>query len=752
MTPAVVKVSWFLLSARGWLTVLLCCSLLLSASTAENSAGVSQCDEGWHQFEDSCYYFSNNSASWNESRKACQGMGADLVIISSEEVQNFTLQWLKARTWIGLWQEQPDTTWTWVDGSQVSYRHWMTGEPNNLTNEDCAEMIIPEGFWNDIPCSERKLSICQKAAERIVTTSVETFPATTVTGKDTEKVVFERNVRKANETLDTIQQELKHPEALKNQTVLDSVVKNVDEILKNDVDVLKEGSLAEGLLSVITDVSQHMPLTNGSQVIRTPSVVLAAMAVDTESFTGLTLTAGTLNTTSLTKGHMEVDQTDSLELPSSLLASAQNCATDRITMAVHASAKIFEALQDAADNVTAKVNSVVMAASVVNCTVKDLADPVRMTFVPKEKDWKGEGAGCAFWDEALRDWSTEGCELVVESSTTGMASCRCNHLSSFAFVMTTPSKILLNLCAALALSNLVFLVGMQEYAFNNHVACKAVSVLLHYSLLASLCWMLVEGFYMYLALVRVYRSQIPNFVLISSSVGWGAPLATVVITLAVNETENYAKLDSGICWLKGTAFYAAFMAPVGLILLLNFIAFILVVKTILGQGQQLSQAQSKTSAQRLRGATGVFILLGLTWVFGFLSIDKASLVFSYLFAIFNTLQGLFIFLFYAVLRKESRDAWRQLCCRSEDEAVSRGTTSTNDVTKGVTSANDMTKGATSTDDLTKGATSCNGSTQGLRGHTMARCCSDSSGNGQPYEVAGSEETSSYFDFSKTIPM
>ena len=35
-----------------------------------------------------------------------------------------------------------------------------------------------------------------------------------------------------------------------------------------------------------------------------------------------------------------------------------------------------------------------------------------------------------------------------------------------------PSKILVNLCVALALSNLVFVVGMHPYALDNMVGCK----------------------------------------------------------------------------------------------------------------------------------------------------------------------------------------------------------------------------------------------------------------------------------------
>nr|KAG5702987.1 hypothetical protein BaRGS_014810 [Batillaria attramentaria] len=207
-------------------------------------------------------------------------------------------------------------------------------------------------------------------------------------------------------------------------------------------------------------------------------------------------------------------------------------------------------------------------------------------------------------------------------------------------IQSKPTKILINLCVALALSNLVFLVGMQEYAFNNHVACKVVSVLLHYSLLASLCWMLVEGFYMYLALVKVFMANIPNFVWKSAIVGWGVPLVIVVITVSVNNTDNYKQLHSGICWLTGPAFYASFLAPVCFILLSNFMVFILVLRVLLGLTRhKIKKEDSSNTAKHLRRAVGVAILLGLTWVFGVLAVGKATVAFNFLFAIFNSLQA-----------------------------------------------------------------------------------------------------------------
>ena len=60
---------------------------------------------------------------------------------------------------------------------------------------------------------------------------------------------------------------------------------------------------------------------------------------------------------------------------------------------------------------------------------------------------------------------------------------------------------------------------------------------------------------------------------------------------------------------------------------------------------------------RLKRAFGILILVGLTWVLGFLAVSNARLVFHYLFTICNSLQGFAIFMFYCVTQRNVRDAW-----------------------------------------------------------------------------------------------
>ena len=53
------------------------------------------------------------------------------------------------------------------------------------------------------------------------------------------------------------------------------------------------------------------------------------------------------------------------------------------------------------------------------------------------------------------------------------------------------------------------------------------------------------------------------------------------------------------------------------------------------------------------------VLLGLTWIFGILAIDDAKLPIQYLFCIFNSLQGMFVFIFFVILPARKKQQLRK---------------------------------------------------------------------------------------------
>ncbi|XP_034002680.1 CD209 antigen-like protein E, partial [Trematomus bernacchii] len=123
------------------------------------------CPEGWRMFGCSCYLFSTEEASWEQSRDNCTAGGAHLVIVDSNKELEFISSMTKKDTWIGLSDREEEGTWKWVDGSPLTLTFWKGGEPNNGaggSEEDCAYIYSNKNVWNDAFCSVDLHWMCEK--------------------------------------------------------------------------------------------------------------------------------------------------------------------------------------------------------------------------------------------------------------------------------------------------------------------------------------------------------------------------------------------------------------------------------------------------------------------------------------------------------------------------------------------------------------------------------------------------------------
>ncbi|XP_072655250.1 C-type lectin domain family 4 member E-like [Canis lupus baileyi] len=127
------------------------------------------CPSDWVHFQSSCYLFSTNTMSWTSSLKNCSNMGAHLVVINTQEEQEFLFFAKPKRKefYIGLTDQVKEGQWQWVDGTPFteSLSFWDVGEPNNIvTVEDCAtirDSSNPRKNWNDVPCFFNMFRICE---------------------------------------------------------------------------------------------------------------------------------------------------------------------------------------------------------------------------------------------------------------------------------------------------------------------------------------------------------------------------------------------------------------------------------------------------------------------------------------------------------------------------------------------------------------------------------------------------------------
>ncbi|XP_025095062.1 adhesion G-protein coupled receptor D1-like isoform X2 [Pomacea canaliculata] len=221
-----------------------------------------------------------------------------------------------------------------------------------------------------------------------------------------------------------------------------------------------------------------------------------------------------------------------------------------------------------------------------------------------------------------------------------------------------------NLCLAIASAQVTFLAGVD--AVGERVVCSIVALLLHYCYLAVFTWMLVEGLHLYSQVVRVFGTEhlrVRYYVCF----GWGIPLILVAISAATN-WQGYGTPTS--CWLstqRKTIW--AFVGPALAIIMVNLVILGIVVKIVAAASKLDKRSRFHHVRAGAKAALLLLPLLGLTWLFGLAAVNQDLVVFQYLFAIFNTLQGFFIFLFHCAFNTEVRQAFKRL---QERRSLQRG--------------------------------------------------------------------------------
>lgn len=136
-------------------------------------------------------------------------------------------------------------------------------------------------------------------------------------------------------------------------------------------------------------------------------------------------------------------------------------------------------------------------------------------------------------------------------------------------------------------------------------------------------------------------------------VAYGVP-AIVIAVSAGGWFDGYGTDE--YCWLSrtGDRVIWAFIGPAAAIIAVNLVFFVRTVTAIWRMPVHTSGSGKHATVGRFRRAIkaslSFFAVMGIGWVFGILSmIPGASVVFQYLFALANALQGVLIFLFHCWL-------------------------------------------------------------------------------------------------------
>ncbi|XP_038556127.1 adhesion G-protein coupled receptor G2 isoform X2 [Micropterus salmoides] len=508
-----------------------------------------------------------------------------------------------------------------------------------------------------------------------------------------------------------------------------NIVNIVANILLSKTDVTP---VANVVLNLTDRIGDKMDFQGESASLTAPLLALSMINVDPDEFSGLTFSVTSISSNLnpeifLNQSFVSQPLSDTnatISLPSTLhnFFPPGERNTTRVQFNFYGTQDLFQ--DPHITSVTQSswtLNSYIVSANINHSHVSNLKDRVAVTLghqTPKQPEDKVQ---CMFWDfqknSGQGGWNSSGCE--TQSISSYQTSCLCDHLTHFAVLLDVsrapiseadsqiltvisylgcgissiflgitlltylafeklrrdyPSKILINLSAALLGLSMLFLLDSWLSSFSNYGLCITTAAMLHYFLLASFTWMGLEAVHMYLALVKVFNIYIPSYILKFSAVGWGIPLVIVSMVLVIDkdaygsaateEASGGLQSTDQFCWLQNDVFfYMTVVAFVLLVMLCNISVFIMVLIQIRQMKANKSSTNNRSSLHDLRAVASLTVLLGLTWGMGFFSFGPGKVVLMYLFSIFNTLQGFFVFLFHCLMKENVRKQWRiHLCC------------------------------------------------------------------------------------------
>ncbi|XP_077850162.1 adhesion G-protein coupled receptor G7 isoform X3 [Macaca mulatta] len=295
------------------------------------------------------------------------------------------------------------------------------------------------------------------------------------------------------------------------------------------------------------------------------------------------------------------------------------------------------------------------------------------------------------YPESLDVFSNVGCALSI----TGLALTIVFQIVTRKVRKTSVTWVLVNLCISMLIFNLLFVFGIEnsnknktsdgdihDIDFKNNdvpqtdtinipnPTCTAIAALLHYFLLVTFTWSALSAAQLYFLLIRTMKPLPQHFILFISLIGWGVPAIVVAITVGVIYSQNGKnpqwELDyrqETICWLAipepdgvtKSPLLWSFIVPVTIILISNVVIFITIsIKVLWKNNQNLTSTKKVSSMRKIVSTLSVAVVFGITWILAYLMLvndDSIRIIFSYIFCLFNTTQGLQIFFLHTVRTK-----------------------------------------------------------------------------------------------------
>ena len=335
----------------------------------------------------------------------------------------------------------------------------------------------------------------------------------------------------------------------------------------------------------------------------------------------------------------------------------------------------------------------IVIVSVSNSHLASVKETIYITFSHRlAVKWK-TSPRCVFWNKPEHRWSGRGCRAL--SSNLSHTLCQCDHLTSFAVLVNVkrgselvenPTQVILtligcflsiicltatvatftyfgnlhsnrtrihtHLAACLLLGDITFFVA--NFVEDMYTVCALFTIIQHYLYLCALSWMLQEG----LSLFSLFAEPLKLRQLTMTRcrwyftyvLGYGTPFLLVMPAVWLH---RYSYVAAGYCWLNdqnGTIW--SFVGPMILVVFFNTCMLVFVIYNMLVHSLSSKAMKNRSRWARyslwMKGTSMLISLLGMAWIIGVLDVNETTSVFSYLFIIFNSTQGIAIFILHCL--------------------------------------------------------------------------------------------------------
>ncbi|KAL6102765.1 adgre1 [Pungitius sinensis] len=520
------------------------------------------------------------------------------------------------------------------------------------------------------------------------------------------------------ESLDNVLNKIKPPEG---QTKEKAFLGNMDQQLKeNGATYLPDATVSNsisasmevsgvGPRAKLRSVSSEGDGATGSLILGISDRLVTTIVQPGQNATKRTVTSQTVDLSLETIGPDDADDVErtalsangnTMQINVGGLAKNNNGSAAVAFMTINGLESLLSHQYFNTENRTEMYSDVITAVlPLMNNT--NLTEPVNFTIQHKKTVTESGLVTCVYWEVGGgtqgMGWSVEGCWVAYTNEN--YTVCTCSHLSTFALIMQIGEppqedaflQWLNRMCVTvglffLALAIFTFLLCSWNPKINNtarlHLclnlfffqllmlwndkyvdqerACKVLAGVLHFLVIASFVWMLLEALQLHLLVRRLSKVQViqrdglprPLLYLI----GYGVPFV-IVGTSALLYSNGYGATKANVCWLtKERNFNWALTGPVVVILALNWILFCATLWSLRPTlvNMKSGASQSKDTRLVIFKILSQFVILGCTWILG---LYQSNLFFQVLFIVLNSQQGTFLYIVHCLLNKEVREEY-----------------------------------------------------------------------------------------------